>query len=400
MKKRIFVLCNYPFPEGMAATNRIFGYCKGLNQNGIIAEVLTYLPFGVTNKKGKALSNTFNGVTYHHPHNYDIGGSKFYRFFVDLRLFKIKAVELLIRENRKQKIDLLFISFDDLFDLFFFVPILWVFKIPLAFISDEYPKPIRQLRSSIPLYQKKLYQIVNKAFICRVVMTQALEKYYNEQFAYKPTYILNTITDIERFENIEKNSGNRQDISYVGNLELAKDNVDNIIEAFSLISSKYPSLKLNLYGAPTSTDFILLNDLVKSKGILDKVRFMGRVSYSEVPKILSDSFILVTSQPITRRAEGGFPTKLGEYLISKTPTIVTDVGEISMYIKDGVNAYMVSPCNPQMYAERLEYIINNYEEAKNVAAIGCEYIKRNFSCKMATIGLAEFIDQVTGQHQL
>lgn len=62
---------------------------------------------------------------------------------------------------------------------------------------------------------------------------------------------------------------------------------------------------------------------------------------------------MLTSQPVTKRAAGGFPTKLAEYMLSHTPAIVTNVGEIHNYVKDGEHVYMVPPCNPIKYAEKL-----------------------------------------------
>ena len=60
MIKKILILCNYPFPEGMAATNRIFAYSKGLNQNGIKTEVLTISPYGIkTTEKFEQIKNYF-----------------------------------------------------------------------------------------------------------------------------------------------------------------------------------------------------------------------------------------------------------------------------------------------------------------------------------------------------
>ena len=38
----IGILCGYPFPEGMAATNRILAYSKGLNESGIEIDIFIF----------------------------------------------------------------------------------------------------------------------------------------------------------------------------------------------------------------------------------------------------------------------------------------------------------------------------------------------------------------------
>ena len=49
--------------------------------------------------------------------------------------------------------------------------------------------------------------------------------------------------------------------------------------------------------------------------------------------------MLVLARPDNIQAKGGFPTKLGEYLATGNPVVVTKVGEIPNYLIDGVNAF-------------------------------------------------------------
>ena len=391
MSNRIFVLCDYPFPEGMAPTNRILAYAKGLNGHDIKCEVLTFTPHIKNENEQMNLQGSIDGIVYHYSHAYNPKGNKFYRVFVDLRLFRIKAINLLLKETRKEKIDLVLISFDYPHHLLFFIPLLRLLNFKLAFIIDEFPSEIRKLKSKISLSYKIFYKIIHKAFSFRITMTNALKDFYNNEIVKKPTYILNSITDIDRFTGVVKPNSHSHNICYLGNMELAKDNVDNIIQAFMLICRKYEFIKLQLYGSPNKNDLNTISNLIKQKHLDDRVFLNGKVNYHEVPKILSEAYILVTSQPKTRRAQGGFPTKLGEYLMSGTPTVLTNVGEIGNYIKDGENAYLVEPSNPKQYADKLEFIINNYQTALNVAELGRQYIIDNFSCSKATLGLKDFL---------
>ncbi len=183
----------------------------------------------------------------------------------------------------------------------------------------------------------------------------------------------------------------------MGNMMLAKDNVDNIIKAFSLFSSEYKDYELWLFGTPSEKDLDAIRRCIEDTGTKEKVFIKGRVDFGQVPQILANAQILVTSQPITKRAEGGFPTKMAEYMMSHTPMIVTDVGEIHNYIHDGETAFMVKPCDPDAYAEKLRYIIQHPDIAKVVATKAYKYAKENFCAKPVTQGLIEFLSDLKEQ---
>ncbi|MBS4058264.1 MAG: glycosyltransferase [Bacteroidales bacterium] len=399
MANRLFVLCDYPFPEGMAPTTRILAYAKGLNSNNCKCEVLTFTPLPRVIKKS-SLQGIIDGVIYYRSHAYNPNGNKLYRVFIDLKLFRIKAISLLIKERRKEKIDVILISFDNPTHLIFFVPILIILGFKLAFISDEFPPEIRKLRTKISFFNKLFYILVHKAFLFRITMTKALKEYYNKEFGEKPTHILNTIVDIDRFttnniktRNSKLNKTERIKLCYMGNMELEKDNIDNIIKAIDLLRWKFPNLLLHLYGTPNEKARTIIENLIANYELENHVQYKGRILFNEVPDVLKKYDVLVTSQPKTIRAIGGFPTKLGEYLMTGIPTIATKVGEINDHVKDGVHIYLVEPDDPVAYATRIEDILDNYNQAIEIAMTARDYVKCNFAANKVTKEMVSFIRQ-------
>ncbi|MGN6639089.1 MAG: glycosyltransferase, partial [Mucilaginibacter sp.] len=156
------------------------------------------------------------------------------------------------------------------------------------------------------------------------------------------------------------------------------------------VSNKHSDLELHLYGSPSAADFNTLESVISDLGLKDKVFIKGKISNDKVPAVLVNSYVLLSSQPATMRAQGGFPTKLGEYMAVGRPTLLTDVGEISKYITDGENAWLARPNDPDHFAEKLEYIINNYNEAMKVAENGKKYILQNFDYKIQVTRLVAF----------
>ena len=117
---------------------------------------------------------------------------------------------------------------------------------------------------------------------------------------------------------------------------------------------------------------------------------MGSKTREEIEKILSLSHILVLSRTKNKRSEGGFPTKLGEYLASGKPVITTNVGEISDYLTDKVNAFIVEPNNVEAFANCLLYVANHYDEAIKVGLEGKKLAESVFNYKTQAIRMYEF----------
>lgn len=176
----------------------------------------------------------------------------------------------------------------------------------------------------------------------------------------------------------------------MGNMELSKDNVDNILYAVSILRDDGYDFHLYLYGKPSVKDKKVLESIIEQKNLKDYVSF-GFVQFDDVPKILSQADILVSSQPVTVRASGGFPTKLGEYLMSGTPVLLTDVGETSHYFKNGEHLYFAKPESPIDFADKLKLIINNYETALTVASNGKRCIENFYSHSAAGMKMHNFL---------
>jgi len=207
---------------------------------------------------------------------------------------------------------------------------------------------------------------------------------------------MQVITDVTRFSGItcDNELSLKHYLCYMGNMELAKDNVDLIIKAFAMISNEYPDIDLHLYGSPSNRTYEYLSRIINSMNLSDRVFIKGRAEYGDIPQILANAHILLASQPQTMRASGGFPTKLGEYLASGKPAIVTRVGENDKYVTDMQHAYFVVPDNVESYADKIRYILNNYEIALLVANEGRKLIIDNYSQSANGYALIRFLQNM------
>ena len=392
---KIAVINIYNFPVGMAPTTRIIGYCKGLLQTGAKVDIISIVPKKESDKDEPLFGVCDGGNYYHFAYapscNIPILRSVAWR--VRDYLSQKRALAFIKESDRKEPYDAVIMSFDEPSRFEAIVPTLGrLQKAKVIAIADEYPIPIRHyLKPSVPESKLKRYRAIYQYIDGRILMTAKLQNFYDTNVCPKPTLILSTIVDIDRFKDLVKEEQERDYLCYMGNMELSKDNVDNIIEAFALVADKYLDIDFHLFGTPKLETKQYLERIISKHCLQNRVFLKGRVDYDKVPQILKNAKVLVSSQPNTKRAEGGFPTKLGEYMMTGVPALLTDVGEIADYVKDGINGYLVTPENPQRYAERLSYILDNYLEAIKVAEKAKYYVINNISMTAAGNSIINYL---------
>lgn len=395
--KNIAVLCGYPFPKGLAATNRIIAYSKGLVEIGCNVKVYIYRPTdrkdNLKNLEGKG---QFLGIEYEYAGHRSKRSSKKILHGFEVLIGFLLILFSIFKDNRNRKIDVLLISNDIPIILYLINLLNKLLNIKTVFVFDEYPKPIRQkLKIKIPKLKVIMYRIILSRFDGFISISQNLIDYYllivkKQIRSLKIASIVNT----EPFLNAEKEYNMHPYICYMGNLELSKDNVDNIIRAFSEIEKKWPVLHFYIYGRGSNNDMKKLRELISSLKLDNKIFLKGLIDFEKVPNVLKNARILVSSQPDTVRAQGGFPTKLGEYLATGVPTIMTDVGEIKFYITDNKNAFIVEPNNPHAYAEKLDFILSNYDKAESVAFEGQKLVIEKYDSAKQSEYLLNFLSEL------
>lgn len=217
------------------------------------------------------------------------------------------------------------------------------------------------------------------------VMTNNLLEFYKKHIDKNTNLCHIPMTvDLDRFS--KSKSINKEDIyviSYVGLMNNGKDGVDILIKAFTLVSKKYKNVKLQLIGPykPQADYFEQLN-YIKNNDLEDKIQYLGEKSRDEIPQLLIDSDCLVLARPNSKQAQFGFPTKLGEYLATSNPVIVTSVGEIPFYLKNNVNAFVAKPNDINDFADKILNVFRNKSNAIIVGEKGYQVANKFFNTEI------------------
>ena len=224
------------------------------------------------------------------------------------------------------------------------------------------------------------------------VISRNLKTYFSSiGVASEKIEIINMTVDRSRFYGLVKNPEERY-IAYCGKATNNKDGVNILIKAFYYVSKEHPNVKLYIIGSPPNNNDESGNmQLVKELNLIDKVVFTGIVSYSDIPQLLKNAEVLALARPSSKQAEFGFPTKLGEYLLTSNPVVVTDVGNISDFLKDGQSAMIAKPDDEVEFANKINWLLEHPQEAYVIGEKGAEVARNHFDSKMETMKMVHIM---------
>ena len=390
--KNVIILGNlFTFPDfsAAAASNRVYAYSKGFLKNKVNPTVIT-----LSNVYWPDTRNYENGIEYFVA----ICQKKRKKYFLIRRYYRIKRyfnVITFIHKKHKFKnpIDAIILYTRSPFVMIFAKLLALFFSIKLILEVTEHPfndfKKYSCWKIIVPWVIYKFFD----GFIC---ISTSLEKYCEQYKNKKATIIkIPPLVDFDSFKCAYLNPKNEEYLFYSGSLTIKRDGIDNLIKAFYLVNQKHVSLKLILggicYDEPTKSEIFRL---IKSLELENRVLFLDFLPKEELLTYIFNAKILCVARRDNNQTSSAFPTKVAEYLYSGIPLIVTRVGDISNYLEDGVNAYLAESDNIEVFAEKIEYMIENYQLALNVAKKGKEIAISCFSNDENVKTIIEFIKRL------
>lgn len=361
----MFYILNSSFSPNTAITNRMLAYIKGLSELNVDTTVVFFFP-----------DDNRNMIQQKYPHiSFQYMWAKDRPAGRALRGIRyIKYIFQLFRQLKKGDNVYLY-NMEDVMAI-----LLWKKGINIYAERGEHPQ-IYPLGS--PIYRPSLKRYFKQ--ISRIdglfVISQALKYYYVENgMPEEKVHVINIIVDPSRFDNITDDVQHEDYIAYCGTASNNKDGVDELIKAFAITSLTHPDLKLFIIGkTPSSNDESKNLQLIEDLGIKDKIVFTGVVSAEKMPTLLSNAKVLALDRPDNLQAKYGFPTKLGEYLLTRKPVVITRVGDIPLFLHDNYSAYIANPQDKDSFSNKLNYVLDNYQEALAVGQKGYEVALKEFS---------------------
>jgi len=382
---------SFTFPEGDAATNRVYTYAKGFMENGVSAHVVAFRDDYLKNHTGE-----IEGIRYYHPFARTERSSRFMvrrwqkivKYYNTLRLFSKLRKEGEIRQ---------IIVYSTRFRTHLFAWILKrLYKAVLVKECSEHPLRLHQKNGFTRIAGLMKFRI--ETLLCDAVfcISEYLMTFTGDHACGKPRlFKVPSTVDAGRFGNDFPRPVKESYICYCGSLTMQKDGVDILIKAFAEIAEGFPDLLLILVGkADTPEDEALLRQLVSDLNLSDRVIFTGKLPRNEIPAYTCNAEMLVLARPNSMVADAGFPSKLTEYLATGKPVVVTEVGEIPTYLSDGVNAFVAEADSHMAFADKMKYVLGNYDLASDVGTKGKELALTVFNYSYQAKRIIQFIEPI------
>ena len=224
-----------------------------------------------------------------------------------------------------------------------------------------------------------------------VISTALREWYVSKGIDRDRIEIINVIVDFKRFEGLQKQQCERY-VAYCGTATNNKDGGDQLIKAFALVAGKHPDVKLYIIGKTPDNHQAFDNArLVDNLGLTDRVIFTGPVAIETMPQMLINAEVCALARPDNEQARYGFATKMGEYLLSGNPVVVTKVGDFPLFLKDGESALLADADDVNSFANKVDWCLTNVEEAKKIGARGKQVAYKYFNYITETKKIVDFI---------
>jgi glycosyltransferase involved in cell wall biosynthesis len=388
--EKIYIVTDAPIPIGFAPTNRILSYASGFEENGVECGVVI---FRKTENPNRLINKKIKGLIGKSKFIYLFNSTAKSIFFLKRRLdnlFGLFRLFLFSLKIEKNSVVIYYSSYTR------YALILWLSKIFKGTIilkeESEHPIVYKQSKNKLGwLFYRLIHYRLFDGFL---LMTSNLIMHFKYRFPNKLIAHIPMTVDLNRFkfkypqaENLELKI-----ITYVGHLNNKKDGMLFLLEAFSSAIKYLKEYKLLVCGYSNNENEIeIFKKTVERLGLKDNIIFNQKVENAKIPEILGMSSVLVLPRPHSLQAQNGFPTKLGEYLASGRPTIITNVGEISKYLIDGESTYISVPGNINSLSDNLIKVISDLKKAEKIGKNGRSIADKYFNNVKQTKKIIDFI---------
>jgi L-malate glycosyltransferase len=220
------------------------------------------------------------------------------------------------------------------------------------------------------LLNRKLIEFtLNKADrICSTshVMGKEINKYTNKDISITPFGV-----DLNNFKPLEKEDKSDIQIGIVKALS-DKYGIGTLIKAFKMVHEEHPLTELVIVGGgPQLDDY---KKLSHELNIAEKVKFIGRIPNTDVPKLINQMDIFT----VPSRDQESFGVAAVEAMACGVPVVVTNVGGLPEVVMEGETGFIVPKEDPKRLAAAITRLIVDKKERLKMGHKGVEHVRKEY----------------------
>ena len=372
--------------EGMAGAARVKNMVNLFKEIGIKIDLISYSLYSTKfNIEHKKIDQSLQTTTVHVPTNLP-------RFLKALFIFPV----FIYAWKSCRNCDIMFADFTTI-----------ITSVPIVVLGKIFNKPI--ILDYIDLRIKIIPNIIYKYIIKNADTIFAISPYLRESardeygcknVVYVPNFIDTNLfkmysKDREKIRNALGIKKEEFVIGYVGAFWYV-EGLPFLLQAFKNLRNKYSNIRLAIMGRLhlTLDDCDNISKLVEDMNLKNDVILIPLQPHEEVPKFLSAFDILCCPKIDCEINRAANPVKVPEYLSMGLPTVCSAVGGITDTIEDGVDGLLVKPGDVEDLEEKLEWVILNPEQAKEIGKNGRKTAIEKYSYEAIEDTIREAISEI------
>jgi len=201
---------------------------------------------------------------------------------------------------------------------------------------------------------------------------------YTRRFIDKDILVTPGGIMLDKFKPMKRNNTLYQENDIViGTIKMIekKYGSEDILNAFNILTRKYPSLPLKLLMVGRGSLIEELTGKTKNYGLSDRVKFTGIVPFDQVPKY--HNMLDIYLAPSTDDSES-FGVGILEAAACGKPVIVSNIGGLPEVVIDNHTGFMVPPNNAQTLSEKIEDLVINVEKRLQFGKNGRRFVEEKY----------------------
>lgn len=393
-RPHILYLGEWGFPVGFAAIQRQLLLSRGLVNSGC---KVTVLSFKGSHSKEVELppTGTYQEVDYQYTAGTIYKANGFLKRNYQKLYGRLKELFFILKQGRRGNLEAGVVSTRNFYLLFWYWLIFRLIKKPIILSVVELNSAISSRNKSFinnlndRLYEKYAYRIVNGCLPISDYLQHLIQEKAPNTKTLKSPIICDFSEALKKKEN-----PNEIKFLYCGS--------PSYFELIDFVLLSFEQLEINdqifldfVLGGKNVDHYNRVVEKVKQHKFASQIRLHRNIPRNELLMHYSTAHALLIPIRPTVQDAARFPHKLGEYLSSETPVITTAYGEINNYdFIDEETALVASAYDIYKFSERMNYVIQHFEEAKEIGIRGRKMGINNFDFKKLGQELKDFIHRL------
>ncbi|WP_149276832.1 glycosyltransferase [Pareuzebyella sediminis] len=384
------------FPVGLATIQRITLIGKALISVGVKTTVICRK--GVWDEKSRNFEEkgSFEGI------NYIYTSKKTFRpkEFINRNIQKIKGIYgefMYLRYLKKHdEISMAIVSEMSIIHVIRYYIFSIALKFPIVINFTEMSSSMQHRltffnRINDHFHDRWVIKLYDGAF----AISANLLNYYKKISPSKPLIKLPILCDFNKFDQ-PKSEKEVSYFLYCGSMGY-KEIINFILSAFQTLTDFNDVELFMIVSGGTKREVILLEEKINDMFDNKPIRLFSNIPYEQLVSLYINAKALLIPLRPTIQDASRFPHKIGEYLASGNPVITTAIGEINTYFEDGKTALIAENYEVDLFAEKMRFVLENPQKAKQIGQKGKELGLREFHYQTHGVRIQNFLKELQKQ---